>query len=273
MYADVTEGYLEAMGVRLLGGRTFTRQDDAAGAPVIIINERIADRFWPGESAVGRIMRTAGKDREIIGVVETGKYQSLGEAPTEFMFMPQREQYRSDLTLVARTRGDANAVLSRIREIVRDADPEMPVFDVRTMQDHMGIALLPARLGGSVLGIFGLLGLSLAAVGIYGVMAYTVAQRKRELGIRVALGADRARVLRLVLGEGMKLAGIGTVIGLVAAVGAARLVRGLLYDVSVLDPVAFAGVPLLLIGVALLAVWIPARRAARTEPMRALKAD
>ncbi len=273
MYADVTEGYLEAMGVRLLEGRTFTRQDDAAGAPVIIINERIADRFWPGESAVGRIMRTAGTDREIIGVVETGKYQSLGEAPTEFMFMPQREQYRSDMTLVARTRGDANAVLSRIREIVRDADPEMPVFDVRTMQDHMGIALLPARLGGSVLGIFGLLGLSLAAVGIYGVMAYTVAQRKRELGIRVALGADRARVLRLVLGEGMKLAGIGTVIGLVAAVGAARLVRGLLYDVSVLDPVAFAGVPLLLIGVALVAVWIPARRAARTEPMRALKAD
>lgn len=273
MYADVTEGYIEAMGVRLLEGRTFTRQDDDAGAPVIVVNQRIADRFWPGQSAIGRTIQTAGKDREIIGVVETGKYRSLGEEPTEFMFLPQREQYRSNMTLVARTRGDANAALSGIREIVRDADPEMPVFDVRTMQDHMGIALLPARLGGSVLGIFGLLGLTLAAVGIYGVMAYSVAQRKRELGIRVALGADKARVLRLVLGEGMRLAVIGTVIGLVAAAGAARLVRGLLYDVNALDPVAFTGVPLLLVGVALLAVWIPARRAARTEPMRALKSD
>jgi predicted permease len=273
MYADVTEGYLEAMGVRLLEGRTFTRSDDAAGAPVIIVNQRIADRFWPDESAVGRIVRTAGRDRAIIGVVETGKYRSLGEEPTEFMFLPQRERFRTGMTLVARTRSDANAVLRSVREIVSAADPEMPVFDVRTMQDHMGIALLPARLGGSVLGIFGLLGLTLAAVGIYGVMACSVAQRRRELGIRVALGADKTRILRLVLGEGMKLAILGTIFGLVAAAGAARLVRGLLYNVSALDPVAFTGVPLLLVAVALLAVWIPARRAARVEPMRALKSD
>jgi predicted permease len=273
MFADVTEGYLEAMGVRLLEGRRFTRQDDASGAPVIIVNERVADRFWPGESAVGRIIRTAGEDREIIGVVETGKYRSLGEAPSEFMFLPQREQFRTDMTLVARTRGDANAALRRVREIVHAADPRMPVFDVRTMQDHMGIALMPARLAGSVLGLFGLLGLVLAAVGIYGVMAYSVAQRKRELGIRVALGADKAKVLRLVLGEGMRLALLGMLIGIAGAAGAARLVRGLLYNVSALDPVAFAGVPLLLVGVALLAVWIPARRAARVEPMRALKSE
>jgi ABC-type antimicrobial peptide transport system permease subunit len=164
-------------------------------------------------------------------------------------------------------------VLAGIRDFVQSVDPQMPVFDVRTMEDHMGIALLPARLGGTVLGIFGLLGLTLAAVGVYGVMAYSVAQRTRELGIRVALGADRRRVLRLVLGEGMTLAVIGTLLGLLAAAGAARAVRSMLYNVSPLDPFAFLGVPLLLVAVAALAVWIPARRAAAVEPMKALKAN
>lgn len=137
----------------------------------------------------------------------------------------------------------------------------------------MGIALLPARLGGSVLGLFGLLGLALAAVGIYGVMAYSVSQRKREIGIRVAMGADRSAVIKLVLGEGMKLAIIGTVLGLFGAFGAAQLVKGLLYNVQAIDPVAFIGVPVLLLGVAAIAVYLPARRAAGAEPMRALKAD
>jgi ABC-type antimicrobial peptide transport system permease subunit len=137
----------------------------------------------------------------------------------------------------------------------------------------MGVALLPARLGGSVLGVFGLLGLTLAAVGIYGVMSYSVSQRKREIGIRVAMGADRATVLRLVLEEGMRLALTGALIGVVGAFGAARLVQGLLYDVSLVDPIAFAGVPIVLIAVATLAVYLPARRAAAVDPMKALKAD
>jgi ABC-type antimicrobial peptide transport system permease subunit len=141
------------------------------------------------------------------------------------------------------------------------------------MENHMGFVLLPARLGGSVLGMFGLLGLLLAAVGIYGVMAYSGSQRRRELGIRVALGADPSTLLRLVLGEGMKLVMIGTVLGLVAALGTAQLVQGLLYNVEAIDPVAFTTVPLLLVGVAALAVYLPARRAASVEPMRALKAD
>ena len=137
----------------------------------------------------------------------------------------------------------------------------------------MGIALLPARLAGSVLGFFGLLGLLLAAVGIYGVMAYSVSQRKRELGIRVALGADRSSVLRLVLREGMRLALIGTAIGLAGALGASRLVAGLLYNASPLDPVAFVGVPLTLLAVAALAVYLPARRAAGVDPIGALKSE
>jgi ABC-type antimicrobial peptide transport system permease subunit len=149
----------------------------------------------------------------------------------------------------------------------------MPVYDVRTMEDHMGMALMPARLGGSVLGLFGVLGLLLAGVGIYGVMAYSVAQRKRELGIRVALGADQGTVLKQVLGEGLKLTVIGTVLGLAGAAGAARLVEGLLYNVAAMDPVAFVGVPTVLVGVAAFAVYLPARRASRADPMRALKSD
>jgi predicted permease len=272
-YTWVSEGFLETMGVGLVEGRTFTRRDDDEAAPVVVVNERFAQRFWPGESALGKIVTTAGEDREVVGVVETGKYSSLGEDPTEFMYLPNREVFHSDLTLVARTGGDPRVVLSRVQELVRAVDPDMPVYDVRSMEDHMGIALLPARLGGSVLGIFGLLGLVLAAVGIYGVMAYSVSQRTRELGIRVAMGADRRTVLRLVLGEGLKLALIGTALGIVGAFGAARLVQGLLYDVSAFDPVAFGGVPLVLLMVATLAVYLPARRAASVDPMRALKSE
>jgi ABC-type antimicrobial peptide transport system permease subunit len=141
------------------------------------------------------------------------------------------------------------------------------------MEDHMGIALLPARLGGEVLGGFGLLGLLLAAVGVYGVMAYSVAQRTRELGIRLALGADRSSVIKLVLGEGLRLAVVGTILGLFAAAGVAQLIKGMLYNTNALDPVAFLGVPVVLVSVAALAVYLPARRAASVDPMKALKTD
>lgn len=272
-YTYVSEGYMEAMGIELVEGRAFARSDNADGPPVMLVNQRFAERFWPGESALGKTVNTAGRSWEVIGVTETGKYQSLGEQPTEFMYFPYRTLFRSDMIVVARTSGDSQVVLQRIQELVRATDPDMPVYDVRSMEDHMGVALLPARLGGSVLGIFGLLGLTLAAVGIYGVMAYSVAQRKRELGIRVALGADRALVLRLVLTEGMRLAILGTVIGLAAAFGVTRFMEGMLYNVETLDPVAFTVVPLTLIGVAALAVFLPARRAARVDPIGALKSE
>lgn len=272
-YSYISEGYLEAMGTELLEGRTFQASDDADSEPVMIVNERFADRFWPGESALGKTMDAAGESWSVVGVVETGKYRSLGEEPTEFMYFPYRRLFRSDMTLVARTAGDPQPVLQAIRRIVREIDPEMPVYDVRTMESHMGIALLPARLGGTVLGIFGLLGLALAAIGIYGVMAYSVSQRKRELGIRLAMGADRSTVLRLIVGQGMRLAVVGTALGLVGALAAAQLLRGLLYDLSPVDPVAFTAVPLILMSVAALAVYLPARRAAAVDPMKTLKSE
>lgn len=272
-YSYISEGYVEAMGTELLEGRTFDASDDADSEPVMLVNERFADRFWPGESAVGKTMDAAGESWTVVGVVETGKYRSLGEEPTEFMYFPYRRLFRSDMTLVARTAGDPQPVLQAIRRIVREIDPEMPVYDVRTMEGHMGFALLPARLGGTVLGIFGLLGLALAAIGIYGVMAYSVSQRKRELGIRLAMGADRPAVLRLIVGQGMRLAAVGTALGLAGALAAARLLRGLLYDLSPVDPVAFTVVPLTLMGVAALAVYLPARRAAAVDPMKTLKSE
>jgi predicted permease len=271
-YSPVSEGYFETMGIDLVEGRGFTAQDDEAGPPVLIVNEEFARRFWPGESAVGKTVVTRG-ERRVVGVVETGKYGSLGEEPSEFMYYPHRQLFRSGMTLVARTSRDAGETLGALRQVVREADADLPIFDVRTVEDHMGIALLPARIGGSVLGFFGVLGLLLAAVGVYGVMAYSVSRRSREMGIRVAMGANRGSLLKLVVGEGLKLTLFGTVLGLGAAAGAARLVSGLLYDVPALDPVSFVGVPLLLVAVATLAVWVPARRAARVDPMLALKAE
>jgi len=273
MYGIVTEGYLEAAGVRLVEGRTFERRDDATAPPVIIVNQEFRDHFWPGESGVGKIVRTAGEDRTVIGVVETGKYRSLGEQDTQYMYLSQRELLSSEMSLVARTSGDPTIALGHIRQAVRELDPDLPVYDVRSVENHMGIALMPARLGGSVLGLFGLLGLTLAAVGIYGVMAYSVSRRRREIGIRIALGARRGRVIGMVLGEGLRLVVIGALLGLAAAVAAARLVSGMLYGASPLDPVAFVGVPLVLVGVAALAVLLPARRAASLQPMRTLRAE
>jgi predicted permease len=254
-------------------GRGFTTADNVDAPPVIIVNEAFAQRFWPGESAVGRTVITAGAERTVVGVAETGKYGSLGEPPTPFMYFPWRERFSFGMTVLARTRTDPRAALGTIRDQVRELDSNMALFDVRTMEDHMGIALLPARLGGEVLGGFGLLGLILAAVGIYGVMAYSVAQRTQELGIRVALGADRRTVIGMVVGEGLRLAAIGTVLGLAGAAVAAQLVKGLLYGVQALDPVAFLGVPLVLLCVAALAVYLPARRAASVDPMKALKTN
>jgi predicted permease len=271
-YAHATEGYLEAMGVQVVEGRTFQRSDDARGEPVIVINQVFAERFWPGESALGKIVEADG-ERRVIGVVETGKYTSLGEDPLPYMYLAARQSRLGQMTVVARTPGDPAHVMPRIREVVRSVAPTLPLYDVRTMEDHMGVVLLPARLGGSALALFGILGLTLAAVGIYGVMAYSVSQRRREVGIRVALGARRSDVVGMVLRQGLGLAILGTLVGLAGAVLLGRVVEGFLYGVSALDPVAFTVVPVVLLGVAALAVYIPARRAAACDPLVALRSE
>ena len=272
-YNIATPGYLDAMGIRLLRGRDFTARDDSAAPRVLVVNQRFAERFWPGRDPIGQRVRVGERDHTVVGLVPNGKYRTLGEEPLAFMYFAQAQRWNSAMTVHIRTAGPPAALASVLRAEVAALDPDLPVADVRTMNNHLGLALLPARLAGAVLGAFGVLGLLLAAVGIYGVMSYSVAQRTREIGIRMAVGAARAQVVRLVMGQGMRLVAVGAAVGLAGAVVAAWLVRGLLYGGSALDPVTFVAVAVVLVGVAALAIWVPARRAAGVDPMVALRGE
>ena len=189
------------------------------------------------------------------------------------MFIAQAQHWTAGMTLFVRTDGDPEAMIPTLRSEVAALDPNLPLSSVQSMNNFLGIALLPARLVGAVLGVFGVLGLILAAVGIYGVMSYSVSQRHREMGIRMAIGAGGTAVIGLVMRQGLTLVLLGTAIGLAGAFGAARLIRGALYGGSVLDPVTFAVVPVVLVGVAVLAIWVPARRASAVDPMVALRQE
>jgi len=273
MYNQVTPGYFAAMGIAVLAGRPFGEEDSRDGAPVIIVNEKFADRFWPGENPIGKIVQTGGEDRVVVGVVKNGKYFSLGEEPRDFMYFAQPQVWSYPMTIHIRTAGDPAALAPLVRREVERLDPSMPVADLRTMTDQLGVALFPARLGGITLGIFGILGMILAAVGVYSVMAYSVTQRTREIGIRVALGAKWGQVVGMVVRKGMLLVGVGVGLGLAAAFGASRFMAGLLYGVSAMDPLTFIGVPGVLCAVALLASFIPAQRAASVDPMMTLRGE
>ena len=272
-YNIITPGYFTAMGIPVLDGRAFREDDNRDGMPVLIVNQHFAERFWPGQSAIGRTVRTAGQDRQVVGVVPTGKYFSLGEEPQDFMYLTQAQVWSYPMTVHLRTRGNPDSFAPLVLQEVERLDPSMPVADLRTMASQLGVSLFPARLGGVALGIFGLLGMVLAAVGVYGVMAYSVSQRTREIGIRVALGADREDVIGMVVRKGMTMVAIGTGVGLVASLGASRLMAGLIYGVSTADPVTFVAVPGTLCLVALIATLLPARRAASVHPMAALRSQ
>lgn len=271
-YASVSPGYFEAMGIPVTG-RGFTAEDDSAAVRRIVVNARFAERFWPDQDPIGRTVQTAGRDFTVIGVVPTGKYERLGEPPTEFMFFAQEQLFGAAMNVVVRTSGDPTALMPLLRAEVKALDPNLPVANLRTMDSHLGIALLPARITGVALGVFGLLGLVLASVGMYGVMAYSVSQRTREIGIRMAIGAAAKDVVQLVMRQGLTLVIIGLGIGLGGALGASRLLRAVLYGEQTFDVITFTLVPLVLLGVAALATWIPARRAAHVDPAITLRAD
>jgi predicted permease len=268
-----TAGYFEAMGIPLFAGRTFREGDERRGARMAIVNEAFAKKYWPGLDPLGRRIDQGGGWMTVVGVVATGKYNQLTEPPVPMIFQPMgRDRPESDFTLHVRSAaGDPAALTSALRGAFRETSADLPFLDVRTMEQSMQAAIMVQRIGATMLAGFGAMALLLSAVGIYGIMAYTVSQRTREIGVRVALGAASRDVLRLVIGRAMRLSGLGLAIGLAAALGAGRLIQSQLLGVSGSDPVVFGALGLLLGVVALLASWLPARRASRVDPMIALR--
>jgi putative ABC transport system permease protein len=278
MVATVEQEYFKAMGIPVVAGRAFGEADREDSTKVVIVNETLARRFFPGENpsqgAVGRrisFRSDEGPWLEIVGVARDGKYWTIGEAPQLFVYSPLSQSYSQTATLVVRSEGDPRPLAAAIRAEVARLDPSLPLFDVKTMGEHMGVSLFPARVAALLLGGFGLLALLLAAMGVYGVVSYSAAQRTREIGIRLALGARARDVLRLVAGRGMALVAAGLVTGLAVAFALTRWMEGVLYGVSATDALTFTLVVLLLAGVALLACLVPARRATKVDPMVALR--
>jgi putative ABC transport system permease protein len=271
---SISLDYFRTMETRLSQGRDFTAQDDAHSPPVAIVNEAFARRFWPGENPLGkRFNFTTGEWIEIVGVAQDGKYSSLAEQPNPFVYLPLAQNYESKVTLIARGAGDPNLLTTTLRKEIHGLDENLPLYDARTMLEHMDLPLAPARAAATALGGFGALALLLAAVGVFGVMSHAVKQRTREIGVRIALGADSKKIIKLIVGQGALLVGIGVGIGLGVAALGTRLLANLLFGVSALDPVTFVGVTALLTATAFLACYVPARRATKVDPMVVLRQE
>ena len=273
-YSIVGNDYFQAMNTPIVEGRAFTEHDDKAAPLVVVVNETLAQRFWPDESPIGkRVQLGSAKSpyREVVGVAKDGKYFLLGEPPTEYMFVPHSQNYDGKMTLIARTAGPPENLAEAIRQEVASLDSELPVYGVKTMPTFLDRILSGPKSIAALATIFGVIALLMAAVGLYGVMSYSVAQRTREVGIRMALGAGTGAVLRLVLKEGLILVGAGIGMGLITAVLISRLLASFLYGISTTDAVTFVTIPFVLAVVALVASYVPARRATRVDPMVALR--
>lgn len=273
---EIWPRYFETMGIPLLAGRDFRLQDDNEQVRPVIVNEAFVRRFWPGQNALGKRLNFGGPAEpfwDIVGVVKDSKYFSLGEDPQPYLYFPMLRDGEGEAALVVRTSSDPHSILNAIRHEVHQLDANLPVFDTKTMRAHMQLSLFPLRTGAWIAGSFALVALLLAGLGIYGVMSYAISQRTRELGIRMALGAQTSDVLRLVIRQGLTLAVIGLALGLAGALLLTRLMTSVLYGVSATDVATFASVTMLLGGVVLLACFVPARRATKVDPMIALRCD
>jgi putative ABC transport system permease protein len=275
----VSDDFFNSMGIPLKSGRVFTNEDRADTTPVVVINETMARRFWPGQDAVGKRIRWGGWNPPggltIAGVVADVKFSSLEADTPHTIYMPvfQIPRIRRDAVFIARTTTDPSSLAAAMRREISEVDADLPVYDVRTMNQVIAESVAQRRFTMALLAIFAFAALSLAALGLYGVLSYAVTQRTREIGIRMALGGRRLDALKLVVGEGMKMVMAGAGAGLIASLALTRLMKGLLFNVSASDPFTFAVAALLLTMVALLACWIPARRATKVDPMIALRCE
>jgi predicted permease len=269
-------GFFTTLGIPIARGRDFTSQD-AEGRPLVaIVSETMAKQFFPGEDAIGKRFSTAraGADGpwiEIVGIARDSKYAALNEAPSAVVYVPIAQHHETGVTLYVRASVPPGQLVAQVRREIQAIEPNLPVPDIQTMSDTIGTSLYAPRMGAMLLSVFGALALLLASLGVYGVLAFSISRRTREIGIRMALGADRKRVFGLVLREGMWLVGIGLAIGLGAGLYASKWIKSFLFDVSTRDVTTFVVVPCVLVAVAFFACYLPARRAMRVDPMVALR--
>jgi putative ABC transport system permease protein len=278
----VVPGFFETMQIPLMRGRTFDGRDQRNSAPVMIVTHEFAEKYFPNEDPIGKRVkigagegaaRAGYKVREIVGVVGDIRNSDIGKPPHAAYYIPLPQLMWGPPTLAIRTVGDPNAITAEIRKILSSMDPDAPLYSVRTMDDYLALDLGRARFQTVLLGLFAAIALLLTAVGLYGVMSYTVVQRTQEIGIRVALGASRSEVLQMVLAKSFRMTGFGLLFGILGAIALTRLLGGLLYEVKPFDPPTFIAVSALLGGISLLASYVPAWRAARVDPMVALRHD
>jgi predicted permease len=270
----ISAGYFRAMQIPLVDGRDFDDRDHVNAQRVVIINQEMAETLWPGESAVGKRILIGTDSREpieVVGVVKTGKYRNLAEDPKPYFYYPLTQRRPASMNLVMRTSVDPRGLAGSIRKEMQNIDRNVPISSVKTMTEHLTYALWAPNMAASFSLAFGVLAILLSAVGLYSVMAYVVSQRTREVGIRMALGANRADVMKMITVQGMRLAVIGVVIGLLLSLGLARALSSLLIGVSGYDVTTFVVVSGLLVLVAFVACYLPARRATRIDPLVALR--
>ena len=269
--AGAGPNYLRTMQIPLVAGRDFTEQDTATSQPVIIVNEAFVHRYWPNQDGMGKRVHVESAWRTIVGVTRTGSYYSLRENSLPFIYLPILQDYSQAVTVHARVAGDPLTYIAAVEKAVRELNANLPVYEESTLASRVQVASVGQRIAGTFVGAFGLLALVLAAVGIYGVIAYTTRQRIHEIGLRMALGAQSTDVFRMVLGNGLRLIITGLACGLALSLMLTRFLRTILFGVGATDFITFAAVGLLLSAVALLACYIPARRAMRVDPMVALR--
>ena len=267
----VSEDYFATMRIPVVSGRAFDDRDDASAPKVVIVNVPFARRYWPGQDPIGRAVRIAGESYRVIGVVREIKYVSVTEDPRPYVYVSLAQNYMPQVTLHVRSSGDASTEQQRVRAAVRRVDAALPLFDVRSLQTQIDMSLGAFAIATLFLGAAGVQALLLAAIGIYGVVSFSVAQRTREIGIRVAIGATPAHVLRLVMSQGFGLSVLGVVVGAALALASSRILVGVLYGVAPRDPLTLAAVAASLLTVAIIACWVPARRALRVDPTTALR--
>jgi putative ABC transport system permease protein len=269
----ITPGYLAALGIPVVRGRDFTAADDAGAPKVILINQALARSLFPNDNPLGQQLNVAGNTLTIVGVVGDVRGRRMDRPAAPQMFMASAQLPSRYMSLVVRTAADPTRVVGALRAAIHSVDAALPVYNVRTMQEVVSQSVAPRRSDTLLLGLFAALALVLATLGIYGVMAYTVARRTHEIGIRMALGAELGDVMGMVLRHGLGLTLTGVVIGIAGALALTRVLSSLLFEVSATDPLTFVGVTVLLVAVAVIASYLPARRAARVNPVIAMRVD